>query len=274
MGETGACDDISGWAREKTASSGKRLESARDACEDARASDDDANVFLASNARVVADAVEDARREGAIERAGGSWALGHVQGGLMFATDWKRRLTSVAALFYRSRSGYGGNGSGMGSSDYYSNVPPPREEEDSMWGWLTGEQGGGSNDETWNWISNQMSYLALEASRQIKGVTDAIAEEILGPPEEELGEEVEEITEEERERADVVSGGMGAQANRRTTQAKSDASKTKPKKPARTQEYDDEEEDDVLGGVLNLLGLEDEEYDDEPYVRRDSKKDK
>jgi len=26
--------------------------------------------------------------------------------------------------------------------------------------------------------------------------------------------------------------------------------------------------------VLNLLGLEDEEYDDEPYVRRDSKKDK
>ena len=79
----------------------------------------------------------------------------------------------------------------MGSSDYYSNVPPPREEEDSLWGWLTGEEGGESNDETWNWISNQMSYLALEASRQIKGVTDAIAEEILGPPEEELGEEVE-----------------------------------------------------------------------------------
>ncbi len=187
----------------------------------------------------------------------------------------KRRLTSVAAFFHRARSGFGGHGSGMGSSDYYSNVPPPREEEDSLWGWLTGEEGGESNDETWNWISNQMSYLALEASRQIKGVTDAIAEEILGPPEEELGEEVEEITEEERERADVVSGGMGVQANRRTNQPKNDTSKPKPKKPVRSQEYDDEdEEDDVLGGVLNLLGLEDEEYDDEPYVRRDSKKDK
>ena len=68
---------------------------------------------------------------------------------------------------------------------------------------------------------------------------------------------------------------MGVQANRRTNQPKNDTSKPKPKKPVRSQEYDDEdEEDDVLGGVLNLLGLEDEEYDDEPYVRRDSKKDK
>jgi hypothetical protein len=33
-----------------------------------------------------------------------------------------------------------------------------------------------------------------------------------------------------------------------------------------------EEEDDPLGGFLELLGLEDEE--DEEYVRRDSKKDK
>lgn len=166
---------------------------------------------------------------------------------------------------------------GMGSNDYYSNVPPPREEE-SLWGWLTGDdsstgQGSGEMDETWNWISNQMSYLALEASRQLKGVTDAIAEEILGPPEEELGEEVEEITEEERERADVVAGGMAMQANRRTTQPKT-TPKPKPKKPIRQAEYDDDEEDDALGGILNLLGLEDDEDEDEPYVRRDSKKDK
>jgi hypothetical protein len=165
----------------------------------------------------------------------------------------------------------------MGSNDYYSTVPPPREEE-SLWGWLTGDdsstgQGSGEMDETWNWISNQMSYLALEASRQLKGVTDAIAEEILGPPEEELGEEVEEITEEERERADVVAGGMAMQANRRTTQPKT-TPKPKPKKPIRHAEYDDDEEDDALGGILNLLGLEDDEDEDEPYVRRDSKKDK
>lgn len=159
----------------------------------------------------------------------------------------------------------------MGSQDYYSNVPPPRQE-DSLWDWLTGgSNGSGSNDETWNWISNQMSYLALEASRQIKGVTDAIAEEILGPPEEELGEEVDDITEEERERADVVSGGMSVQASRRTG-AKKEAPKAKTKKNAnRSQEYEDEE-DDALGGILNLLGLEDEE--EEEYVRRDSKKDK
>lgn len=162
----------------------------------------------------------------------------------------------------------------MGSQDYYSNVPPPREE-DSLWGWLTGESSGGrssSNDETWTWISNQMSYLALEASRQIKGVTDAIAEEILGPPEEELGEEVDDITEEERERADVVSGGMSVQASRRAG-AKKEAPKPKAKKSGnRSQEYEDEE-DDALGGILNLLGLEDDE-DEEEYVRRDSKKDK
>jgi len=169
----------------------------------------------------------------------------------------------------------------MGSNDFYSNVPPPREDEDSLWGWLTGDDDylnsrgrTGQQDETWNWIANQMSYLALEASRQIKGVTDAIAEANLGPPEEELGEEVEDITEEERERADVVSGGMAIQANRRTTQPKSEP-KPKPKKPMRSsqEEYDDDE-DDALGGILNLLGLEDDLDDDEQYVRRDSKKDK
>lgn len=78
MGDTGACDDNSGWARENRIIRNARPERARDACEDARASDVDANVFFASNARVVADAVEDARREDAIDRAGGSWALGHV----------------------------------------------------------------------------------------------------------------------------------------------------------------------------------------------------
>ena len=115
----------------------------------------------------------------------------------------------------------------MGSNDFYSNVPPPREDEDSLWGWLTGDDDylnsrgrTGQQDETWNWIANQMSYLALEVSTQIKGVTDAIAEEILGPPEEELGEEVEDITEEVRDLADVDAGGMAIQANRRTTQPK------------------------------------------------------
>ena len=169
----------------------------------------------------------------------------------------------------------------MGSNDFYSNVPPPREDEDSLWGWLTGDDDylnsrgrTGQQDETWNWIANQMSYLALEVSTQIKGVTDAIAEEILGPPEEELGEEVEDITEEERERADVVSGGMAIQANRRTTQPKIEP-KPKPKKPMRSsqEEYDDDE-DDAPGGILNLLGSEDDLDDDEQYVRRDSKKDK
>ena len=170
--------------------------------------------------------------------------------------------------------------SGHGSSDYYSNVPPPRQEEESLWGWLIGDDASGSSgtgnadvDETWNWISNQMSYLALEVSRQVKGVTDAIAEEILGPPEEEMGEEVEEITEEERERADVVAGGMAVQANRRTTGPKQEAPKPKPKRPTR-HDLEDDDEDDALGGILNLLGLEDDLEDDELYVRRDSKKDK
>ena len=172
--------------------------------------------------------------------------------------------------------------SGHGSADYYSSVPPPREEEDSLWGWLVGDDGGGSGsssagyaeaDETWNWISNQMSYLALEVSRQVKGVTDAIAEEILGPPEEEMGEEVEEITEEERERADVVAGGMATHASRRTTGPKQETPKPKPKRPMR-HDLEDEDEDDALGGILNLLGLEDDLEDDELYVRRDSKKDK
>jgi hypothetical protein len=37
---------------------------------------------------------------------------------------------------------------------------------------------------------------------------------------------------------------------------------------------EDDDEDDALGGILNLLGLEDDLEDDELYVRRDSKKDK
>jgi len=158
-------------------------------------------------------------------------------------------------------------------------VPPPRED-DSLWSWLVGEnsnaQSSGnassSTDETWNWISNQMSYLALEVSRQVKGVTDAIAEEILGPPEEEIGDEVDDITEEERERADVVAGGMAVQANRRTTGVKQDTPKQKTKKQNRGD--DDDDDDDALGGILNLLGLEDDLEEDEQYVRRDSKKDK
>ena len=70
-GETGACGDNSVCGRENRVFRDARP-CARDVREDARARDVDANVFLASKTRGFADARDDARREGAVDRSGGS----------------------------------------------------------------------------------------------------------------------------------------------------------------------------------------------------------
>ena len=100
-------------------------------------------------------------------------------------------------------------------------------------------------------------------------MTDAIAEELLGPAEDEEGEEIEEEDESVRGDGHVVAGGATLNASRRG-KVKDEKPKMKPKKKKTPREL--EEEDDPLGGFLELLGLEDEEEEED--VRRDSKKDK
>jgi hypothetical protein len=108
-------------------------------------------------------------------------------------------------------------------------------------------------------------------ARNVKSVTDAIAEELLGPAEDEEGEEIEEEDASVRGTGEVVAGGAVGNKGRR--KKKKEEPKPKPKPKKKTLEEEEDDEDDVIGGVLNLLGLEDDE-EDEPYVRRDTKKDK
>ena len=163
----------------------------------------------------------------------------------------------------------------------YNSQPPP-DDDDNFWGWLTGEEGRRvpassanyatgitEDDDTFNWLANQANYYAGELSRNVKSMTDAIAEELLGPAEEDEGEEIEEEDESVRGDGHVVAGGATLNASRRG-KVKDEKPKMKPKKKKTPREL--EEEDDPLGGFLELLGLEDEE--EEEYVRRDSKKDK
>ena len=42
------------------------------------------------------------------------------------------------------------------------------------------------------WLANSANFYAGELSRNVKSMTDALAEELLGPAEDEEGEEVEE----------------------------------------------------------------------------------
>ena len=166
-------------------------------------------------------------------------------------------------------------------SSIYNSQPPP-DDDDNFWGWLTGEEGRRvpassanyatgitEDDDTFNWLANQANYYAGELSRNVKSMTDAIAEELLGPAEDEEGEEIEEEDESVRGDGHVVAGGATLNASRRG-KVKDEKPKMKPKKKKTPREL--EEEDDPLGGFLELLGLEDEE--EEEYVRRDSKKDK
>ena len=154
---------------------------------------------------------------------------------------------------------------------------PPPQDEGSIWGWLTGTddepQGGrgGADDEddTFTWLANSANFYAGEVSRNVKSMTDAIAEELLGPAEDEEGEEIEEEDEETRGTGEVVAGGATVKVGRRQKK-KEEAPKVK--KPAK-KKVEEEDEDDAIGGFLNLLGLDDEE-EDEVYVRRDCKKDK
>ena len=179
------------------------------------------------------------------------------------------------------------------SSDYYSSQAPPDPEDDGdIWGWLTGtsdasasrggaySNGGGGygtsaardDDDTLTWLANSATFYAGELSRNVKSMTDALAEELLGPAEDEEGEEIEEEDASVRGTGEVVAGGAAAKVERRQKK-KEEAPAPKPKPKRRTLEEEEEEEDDVIGGVLNLLGLEDDE-EEGPYVRRDTKKDK
>lgn len=175
-------------------------------------------------------------------------------------------------------------------SDYYSSQPPP-EEEGSIWSWLTGaddepsrpsgghySNGSGGygtsaaadDDDTFAWLANSANFYAGELSRNVKAMTDALAEELLGPAEDEEGEEIEEEDASVRGNGEVVAGGATVKVDRRAKK-KEEAPKPKPKPKKRLEE--EEDDDDVIGGVLNLLGLEDDE-EEEVYVRRDTKKDK
>ena len=168
------------------------------------------------------------------------------------------------------------------TNSVYNSQPPP-DDDDNFWGWLTGEENGRrvpassanyatgitEDDDTFNWLANQANYYAGELSRNVKSMTDAIAEELLGPAEDEEGDEIEEEDDSVRGDGHVVAGGATLNASRRG-KVKEEKPKMKPKKKKTPREL--EEEDDPLGGFLELLGLEDEE--DEEYVRRDSKKDK
>ena len=169
---------------------------------------------------------------------------------------------------------------------------PPPEEEGSIWGWLTGaddepaNRGGAysngsggygtsaaaADDDTFTWLANSANFYAGELSRNVKSMTDALAEELLGPAEDEEGEEIEEEDASVRGTGEVVAGGATVKVGRRQKK-KEEAPPPKPKPKRRTLEEEEDDEDDVIGGVLNLLGLEDDE-EDEPYVRRDTKKDK
>mmetsp|Transcript_389 Transcript_389/g.1413 ORF Transcript_389/g.1413 Transcript_389/m.1413 type:complete len:264 (-) Transcript_389:84-875(-) len=179
-----------------------------------------------------------------------------------------------------SSMGRGGQGSGQG--DYYSAVPPP-EEEGSLWSWLTGEddeprRGGSANytsrddEDTFTWLANSANFYAGEVSRTVKSMTDALAEELLGPAEDEEGDIIEEEDASIRGNGEVVTGGAIKGPGRRSKKKEEEAPKPKPK-PKRLTEEEEDDEDDVIGGVLNLLGLEDDE-EEEVYVRRDNKKDK
>eukprot|EP00227_Mantoniella_beaufortii_P004585 CAMPEP_0197615508 /NCGR_PEP_ID=MMETSP1326-20131121/60065_1 /TAXON_ID=1155430 /ORGANISM="Genus nov. species nov., Strain RCC2288" /LENGTH=270 /DNA_ID=CAMNT_0043184389 /DNA_START=203 /DNA_END=1015 /DNA_ORIENTATION=- len=186
-------------------------------------------------------------------------------------------------------------GQSSGSGDIYSNVPPPRQDDGSIWGWLTGTEdevqpvgrgngggqrpggGGGAEEEedTFTWMANSANFYAGELTRNVKSMTDAIAEELLGPAEDEEGEEIEEEDEDTRGTGSVVAGGATVKANKRLK--KKDAVPKEKKAPgaggAGPKKKEEEEDDDAIGGFLNLLGLDDEE-DEEVFVRRDCKKDK
>ena len=233
-------------------------------------------------------------------------------------------------------------------------MPPPRDDG-SIWGWLTGDEpeqppqrggygpGGGrqqqpEEDDTFSWVANSASFYAGEFSRNVKSMTDAIAEvrqvstgclapkscpflasstatrplhrqisslhrcvlprptvldqrldkkkpltlavppetcvdiqELLGPAEDEEGEEIIPEDEENRGEGRVVAGGAAVSASRRTKKDdKDNAPKTAPKK----KKTEEEEEEDTLGGFLNMLGLDDDEEEEGKAPRRDCKKDK
>ena len=80
---------------------------------------------------------------------------------------------------------------------------PPPEEEGSLWSWLTGEddeprRGESANytsrddEDTFTWLANSANFYAGEVSRTVKSMTDALAEELLGPAEDEEGDIIEE----------------------------------------------------------------------------------
>jgi hypothetical protein len=151
------------------------------------------------------------------------------------------KLTNVRLLIYEHRH-----------SSVYNSQPPP-DEDDNFWGWLTGEESGGRR-------------VPASSANYATGITED--EDTFNWLDEE-GDEIEEEDDSVRGDGHVVAGGATLNASRRG-KIKDEKPKMKPKKKKTPREL--EEEDDPLGGFLELLGLEDEE--EEEYVRRDSKKDK
>ena len=95
---------------------------------------------------------------------------------------------------------------------------PPPEEEGSLWSWLTGEddeprRGESANytsrddEDTFTWLANSANFYAGEVSRTVKSMTDALAEELLGPAEDEEGDIIEEEDASIRGNGEVVTGG-------------------------------------------------------------------
>ena len=127
-----------------------RQRRARDAREDARARDVDANVFLASKTRGFADARVDARRE--LPGSSGAWWLigGARPVGALAGVGEEETLTSVAAFFHRARSGFlaAARRSGNGFVGLLLERSAAAQRRPALWGWLTLSAGGRSSRTT------------------------------------------------------------------------------------------------------------------------------
>ena len=70
------------------------------------------------------------------------------------------------------------------------------------------------DDDAFTWIANSASFYAGELSRNVKSMTDALAEELLGPAEDEEGDVLEEEDESVRGNGTVVAGGATVKAKK------------------------------------------------------------
>ena len=66
-----------------------------------------------------------------------------------------------------------------------------------------------TDDDTFAWLANSANFYAGELGRNVKAMTDALAEGLLGPAEDEEGEEIEEEDSSVRGNGEVVAGRHG-----------------------------------------------------------------